>query len=82
MGGRLKGASSTCRQIAGCARRNGDDMRIGSGDTVGCGRRLGMIGRMDPCRYDTRVGCERAWEAEHVRWYRRTGCRQAERPES
>jgi hypothetical protein len=82
MGRRLRGASSAGRQIAGHARRDGDGTRIGSGDTVGCGRRLGMIGRMDPCRHDTRLGSEQARGAEHVRWYRRTGCRQAELHES
>jgi hypothetical protein len=59
-------AGATCRRIAQCARRDGNDTQIGSGDTVRCSRRLGIVRRMGPGRHDTRVGCERAWGAEHV----------------
>jgi hypothetical protein len=34
------------RRMVGRARRDGNDTRIGSGDTVRCGRRMGMVGRM------------------------------------
>jgi hypothetical protein len=60
MSGRLRRASDAGRRVAGRARRDGDDTRIGSGDTVRCGRRLEMVGHMGPCRHGTRVGCERA----------------------
>jgi hypothetical protein len=30
------------RRMVGCARRDGDDMRIGTGTVVGCGHMLGM----------------------------------------
>jgi hypothetical protein len=50
-------AGATCRQLAGRAQRDDNDTRIGSGDTVRCGRRLG---RMGSGRHGTQIGCERA----------------------
>jgi hypothetical protein len=46
--------------MVGRARRDGNDTRIGSGDTVRCGRRMGMVGRMGAGRHDMQIGCERA----------------------
>jgi hypothetical protein len=51
-------ANATCKRIVGRAQRDDKGTQIGVGDTVRCGRGLGMFGRMGPCRPSTRVGCE------------------------
>jgi hypothetical protein len=49
-----------CRRIARHPEEDGNCTWIGSGDTVRCGRRLGIVGRMGTGCRGTRVGCKQA----------------------